>query len=603
MRHPRRHNSTFACLAVLCLLLTLVPVARGEETVDTLDLFNAWQGESAAAVRAPKPLSRTAETITVVTRRDIEALNAHTLGDILVTLSGIQVQRLGGPGSVTYTLIQGSDFNHVLVLLDGVPLNNSNNFSDVGLVPARIIERVEVIKGPASSVWGQALGGVISVTTREPAPDRPLAGTLDGSIGSRASADSGGELNGTTGRLGYLLSGGYLRSDGIRQKTDVSAPTAYAKFTWQMPGNGQIWGTFGYARAVRGNIFAPMYGFQEDSDATHLTGSLGLQRDLANGLDLELLLRHSSEKDVITDSDLSDLLLAAKSYRYNVTGGSARLSWQGARQLAVGGVDYEHANYHQEISLAPDLAHRRNADRWGVYANDTIDLGPVSVIPGIRFDHTEHGNQWSPSLGAVWRLTESTLLRGYVAQGFSLADITVDQGPERGWTARLGVESEAVPYLWLRGTLFRNELWDVAASPGVQMRWTTCGTELELRTAPVFNTSIAAGYTFMDSRSPDGAQVPGSPRHSLNLSLAYDDRTIRGSVTGRQVNWNAPPEDNGRYHALIFDLFLGAKVLQHDDRIVELFFSGHNLFTASMYPFDALPNTGRWFEGGVKVSF
>jgi vitamin B12 transporter len=89
----------------------------------------------------------------------------------------------------------------------------------------------------------------------------------------------------------------------------------------------------------------------------------------------------------------------------------------------------------------------------------------------------------------------------------------------------------------------------------------------------------------------------------VKLALRYDDRIFRGLLTGRHVWWNSDPTFSGSYNGLLWDLFLGAKLVQRDPYAVELFFSGHNLFDTLQHP-DPFPvNTGRWFEGGVRVRF
>ncbi|MBI5484015.1 MAG: ligand-gated channel, partial [Deltaproteobacteria bacterium] len=84
-------HSLRGLLFVIWLLSALRPATAlaAEEYDDTLALFSAWQDSSSTASRAPKPLSQTAENVTVVTAADITAMNAHTLADILDTIPGI----------------------------------------------------------------------------------------------------------------------------------------------------------------------------------------------------------------------------------------------------------------------------------------------------------------------------------------------------------------------------------------------------------------------------------------------------------------------------------------------------------------------------------
>jgi vitamin B12 transporter len=129
------------------------------------------------------------------------------------------------------------------------------------------------------------------------------------------------------------------------------------------------------------------------------------------------------------------------------------------------------------------------------------------------------------------------------------------------------------------------------------------GSELEVRTKPVFNTSLGAGWTFTETnRTSDGTQALGNPKQTLKLVLRYDNSTLRGVLTGRHINWNAATEDNGK-NALIWDLHLGATLYKREENSLELFFSGRNLFNSNFYQRDVFPSVGRWFESGMRMNF
>lgn len=596
-------------MAAICLVLALSPcLAQGEDGEDTLGLFSAWQGEPSSASRAPKPLSRTAENVTIVTAKEIEAINAHTLADVLATIPGIQTDSRGGPGGVSFTQIQSSSFNHVLVLLDGVPLNGDGNFSDTALVPARVVERIEIIKGPAPASWGQALGGIISVVTKSPERERTIAGSVDGSIGERTTTDAGATLSGGSGRVGYFLSGGYLGSNGLLPFHSIFSRNLFGRVTWDLPGKGQLWSAVGYTQANnRGDLFAPLIDFKDTQDAEQLTLSLGLQRPLTDRLELELTGRFLSFDSDFFGSLISDPTpLPPTHFRDRVYGSGIKLLWRESNNLLVLGGEYEHseAKNNQGFAIGRDFI---KINRWGAYLNDTLDLGPFSVIPGARFDRVGATDQFSPSFGLVWRLTENTLLRGYTGRGYGIRGVN-NQNIEKIWTTQVGFES-STPYLWLKGTLFRNETWNIqvfdpTAGAFVSERRIALGGELETRTTPVWNTSLGAGWTYTDTyRTSNSSPVFGAPRHTLQLALRYDDKTYRGTLAGRHIFWNSDPAFNGRYGGIIWNLHLGATLMKRESSSLELFLSGHNLFNGAQFQDELIPNTGRWFEGGMRVRF
>lgn len=589
----------------LCLSPCLV---WGENDEETLGLFNAWQERTSTSSRAPKPLSQTAENVSVITAPEIEALNAHTLADVLATVPGIQTDHRGGPGNIVFTFIQSTNYNHMLVLVDGVPLNDlGDNFVDVSTIPAQIIERVEILKGAASSAWGQALSGVINVITKSPERGRAIGGSATAAIGERTTADTRAELSGSSGRLGYYLSGGYLGSNGVLPRNSVFSSDLNAKLTYALPGQGKLWGTFNYNRAIRETLFVPppLYDLQENQNIRNLRASVGFTKPLNERLQLDLFARHAYRYVDNVDAQTTDgVLLSAITNRNTVSGGSAKLTWRGASNVLVFGGEYEHAEFKQADAFQQVDLLNKSVNRWGVFLNDTLTLGPLAVIPGARFDHTaaSGGDQFSPSLGATWQLDEKTVLRGYTARGFSLPSITILNLPaENIWSSQLGIESQVVPYLWLKGTLFRNEIWNIGET---KERRIALGSELEVRTIPICNLSLGGGWTYTDTyRTSDGSSVLAAPRHTLQLALRYDDKTYRGVLTGRHIYWNSDPAFNGRYYGLVWDLHLGATLFKRDNSSLDLFFSGHNLFNGRQYQDEFTPNTGRWVEGGVRVRF
>src|SRR6185369_13723141 len=338
--------------------------------------------------RLPRQLSRTAENTTVVTAPEIEALNAHTLIDILATIPGIQLENQTGSANLVNTRIQGSNFSHVLVMLDGIPYNNlGDNFSDIGQIPARIIERVEIVKGAASSAWGQALGGVINVITKSPNTEQRVSGMATLAQGERVTRDGGGELSGTIDRFGYYLSGGYLDSAGFRPNTGFNSANGHARLTWELPRQGQAGLLLNYSRYDRGDFaFAP-FDLQNKDDSQRLILGLSLRQPLGSNLELELNAHHSVNQASIETATLSDNLpMQTIKSDERVSGGGARLLWRQSDNLLVAGVDYQHARVDTNEALVNVDLLERQADRWGLYLIDTYRIGPVSLSSGVRYD-------------------------------------------------------------------------------------------------------------------------------------------------------------------------------------------------------------------------
>ncbi len=149
------------------ILLAWVGGAAGEteiETEDEMAILSMFYEEKdlvvQSATRYPKPLSQVAENMSVITAADIEAMNAHTLAEVLNRVPGIFVNLTGQDFCSTSMIqIQGSNRRHVLVLIDGFAWNPMSSGAITVPIPVGIIERIEIVKGPGSSAWGSSLGG------------------------------------------------------------------------------------------------------------------------------------------------------------------------------------------------------------------------------------------------------------------------------------------------------------------------------------------------------------------------------------------------------------------------------------------------------------
>lgn len=599
-------------VALLCLLFQS-GAARGED--DELRSLELYSGEPVAldvvsADRSPRPASQTAENITVVTASEIEALNAHTLADILYTVAGVQVEMLRTPGGFTFLEIQGSNNNHILVLIDSVPINSlTENVADIASVPAQIIERVEIVKGAASSSWGSALGGVVNVITKSPQPDRLLAGGVTASIGKRATAEGRAELTGTLDKFSYYLNGGKLRSDGLAPNNETELDSVYGKLRYDLPVHGTLNLTAGLIKGKGGQFVVEPR--EDDQDVELLVSTLSLLYPLADRLHLEAMLKtRQSGFEITARNTLAGVEIPQLDLDESANGANLIVSWFDDLQRLVAGVDYDHVKAH----IAQPTVFKKSVNRIGVFLNDTFTLGAFAVTPSIRFDHTGTGGDlFSPSFGVTYALTDNTVLRGYTARGYSITSISRPSSTEKVWTSQLGFETAEIPYLWLKGTLLRNDTWDVSVGSlnpdgSVSFRKHSQlkeGFEVEARTTPVFDASLSISYTFIDAKDQTIHEImEGVPRHTLNVGLKYENaHYLRALLNGHYVDWNGTgTEFDGKYDAMIWDLHLGRKFIYSEYGAIEVFGSVRNLFNDNQYTFP-FKNPRRWWEVGVKWEF
>ncbi|MCB1519865.1 MAG: TonB-dependent receptor [Hyphomicrobiaceae bacterium] len=139
-------------------------------------------GDSSADRGVPRDALGTA--VSVVTADDIKAQQIQSASDALRALPGVSVNQQGGAGNVTVVRIRGAESNHTLVVIDGVEVNsNTDGFYDFANLSAAEIERIEVLRGPQSGLYGGgALGGVINIVTKS--GKGPLTVTAEGEAGA-----------------------------------------------------------------------------------------------------------------------------------------------------------------------------------------------------------------------------------------------------------------------------------------------------------------------------------------------------------------------------------------------------------------------------------
>jgi vitamin B12 transporter len=169
------------------------------------------------ASRIPTELQRTGSAMTIIPRADVERSNPTSLVDVLRNVPGVTLTESGGPGSTSDIRLRGANPNHTLVLIDGVRVNDPAQASgefDAAIIAPSLIERIEVLRGPQSALYGSdAIGGVVNIITKRGRGQPTFSlGVEAGSYGTLSTVGSGA---GTIGPWSFAFSGTAQRSDGF----------------------------------------------------------------------------------------------------------------------------------------------------------------------------------------------------------------------------------------------------------------------------------------------------------------------------------------------------------------------------------------------------
>lgn len=416
------------------------------------------------ATRTAQSADETLASVTVIERKEIEQSQANSVVELLQSHTvGIELTRNGGLGTNTSLLMRGTNSNHVLVLIDGVRVNSAidGSFKWANL-PLEQIERIEVVRGPRSTLYGSdAIGGVVQIFTRKGEGFHAMAG---GGSYNTARAELG-----TAGQLGagsYHINAGYLKSDG---------------FSAAKPGT---------------------YGYEPDNDGYRNTNlGAGINYPLGNTGKLAINLLHSAG-DVDTDAgastqrnDSASMALdwaSSDSWQQNLNLGHAEdhyetnsgyivhslrdsLGWQHDLQLSeasllTAGIDYVAENGENEGASGYNENTRNSAlfaqYQWG---GDNLDL----LLGARSDDHNTLGRHNTGNITLGGHVGRGRLYASY-ASAFNAPTFLQLYYPYGGNAALRPEESVSTELGYRIGT-FKANLFDTRIDNLISWDSTTSG--------------------------------------------------------------------------------------------------------------------------------
>lgn len=211
---------------LLTFLILLVFQANAQEdTVKT----DSLQEVLITSTRIDLPFKENSRTISIVTSEDIKKSAAVNVADLLQQVAGVDIRRRGTGGSQADLYIRGGGFDQTLLLIDGIKMDDAQTGHHTmnAALPLEVIERIEIIKGPAARVFGQnAFNGAINIVTKN---------RLDNSVSINAETGSFGQLNGnvTAGveleNSSHIVHIGKVTSEGYRNNTDYDNSNYFLK--------------------------------------------------------------------------------------------------------------------------------------------------------------------------------------------------------------------------------------------------------------------------------------------------------------------------------------------------------------------------------------
>lgn len=606
------------------------------------------------ARRTPQRTADTTANISVMSIRDLARIPAYNLNDALITLPGIDIQErslLGYPSSIS---IQGANPAHTRLMVDGVLLNNNlNAFANPALIPLGNAERIEVIKGSGSSVWGSALGGVINVITKSPPPAG--AKLINGAITLISGGGSVGlwqeslELSGRQGKFGYTFWENQRQTNReFRDNSRFLSQDLATKITYDLNHTTNLFANYQHTRQRIGGYEFDTLGYGDNYALKAAYGAIGVKMTPSKDLNLNVTLKSADQRSSLWSFTVPppNTLMQAVNSKDVFSGldinSALRLS---ERQSISGGMDIGKDRLNSDQISGPE-----SVGRYAGYINHQWRLTPaLGLEDGVRYDRNQaYGSQASPAIGAVYHLPRDTNLRLSVSRAFNAPQLifkfisgnpvvipNTDLKAERAYTYEFSTESKLMDNLWAKAALYRAEVSDLVNIVEI-VPFTTYqaqnvnktrrqGMEAQAKYTVTPDLSISSGFAYnrvQDRVTGQLIQPGGSSRTTYKLGLEYQhNKTLSAVLQGDYRFWNMPLTSQAQDRKFIWDARLTYRLakfppqregneglttssLKHITRQpADIFLDIYNLFNRQNYYEVLLPSPGRRIEVGVKYSF
>jgi vitamin B12 transporter len=482
--------------------------------------------------RIPARIEDVTSVTSIVTQDDIELRGGLTLADTLRSVPGIAISSSGGTGGLTDLRVRGSEADHVLVLIDGieasVPLTGGFDFAHA---PGFGVERVEILRGEQSALWGSdAIGGVINIRTAGSTGEASrLAQFETGSFGSRFA---GVRVSGGQGRATGGISASFVQSDGIDVSGAGGEEDGYSRAFVSTAGQISLAEGESIQWAARAVDFESE--FDSDSDFNGLLNdtaehSAGLQTALGGRLTLQRLgLQH----DIAINASQDRLETFNSGLRQSETEAQrlqtyyqATADWQtgAVRHRLTGLLEFENVQFESFAGVGAGSNQSRNINNTALAVDYRVSRGPARLSASLRQDQNDEfedattwriGGAWAfDGIGGRARLSFGDGVKNpgiYELYGFFPGNFIGNPAltPERsrgweiGWDQALEDRGQ-VSLTWFDARLEDEIYTDFSAFPFTARNRSTrsrrSGVEIDAAYAPVEGLNFTASATFLEA--------------------------------------------------------------------------------------------------------
>ncbi|MCX5777091.1 MAG: TonB-dependent receptor [Candidatus Firestonebacteria bacterium] len=602
------------------LVLLLAVLVFGEEgKIKSENSYFQLDDVVVTGSRVEKALREAPGSLVIVDDARVKNGGDKNVGLAISDIPGVDSGKVGTIGQTQSVMIRGIGSEGTLVLINGVRLNSSyQGLVDFSSLPIDNIERIEVLKGPASSLYGaDAAGGVINIITKSRAEKKVME--FLALYGSFCTLDLRASYADKIGALSLNVSGSYLTASGQRENSDVLSKNLNLSLAYDFTKKHTL-KTF--LTAYKSDSGAPgSLSWLTPLDRQQLErSSVGFDYSLPLTEDSDLKLKINGNKNILNFYQPG---VATLSEERNVFMETTYTYDFGGINIITAGVS---GNYSvNEQNFMGD----HNANSKAIFAQDIFDLlGSWIFTASARYDsHSVYGDSFNPMFALVYNIEDGVQIKtsygsSFRAPTFSELYATPAMGgpgnpalePQKTYSFEAGLNLEFGRTAVLRTTYFNNQIKNLIEWAPVDptyltsFDWTpsnvgeaeTYGVESELKIIFAENLSVFFGHTWLVTLNKvTDLELMYRPKNKANLGISYN-------LCGQKIKLDAEYYDlrrAGSGSRLPGFITLCAKAELTIIKEIALVFSANNILDIAYVLREDYPMPGRTLNAGLKFTF
>ncbi len=579
--------------------------------------IKAQKSEVYSASKSLVSTTNVTDNVSIITSEELSQKGISTVTEALNTISGISTTSQGGKGTLSSVFVQGMANKYTLLLVDGIRYNDPSNSSgaDFSNLLVGDIERIEVIKGAQSGVWGaDAAAGVINIITKS--ASKGTHGSVGVEIGSYGHKSFNTSLSHKTDTFDAIFSvqrvveNGFSAQAPWRKDIDNYEDDAYRNTTinlktgYWLNDSNRIEAGYHDINALSSydGFLAP--NSTQHSDLKQRSGYLTYKYFIANHAIETTLSKSTFERKELEASNSYDV----KNYEAEVPSIEMKDTWRyyDNATLVFGGI-YEKRDLDIEYVAQPK--EELNENSKALYMNNTNKFGNVILTEALRYDkYSDFDDKTTGKVGVKYLFSNDFNIYTNYGTAYKIPNIwelmysNGDLKPENIQSFNVGLQ-----YAGLTINLFRNEIedmisWDSATWNNKNIDGTSVLKGIEISyEQQLFQTLLAgANYTYVDAKDEDGDRLVNRPRYQTTVYATYlPIKQIAWNINGTHIGSREDSSSNetGNYFVA------NTKLTYHVNKDVDVYVKVNNLFDRYYQSVYGYASAERSYYAGVQAKF